>query len=217
MESERGLPRIRGFVKWFDPGKGFGFVVAEDGSPDILLHVNALRNFGQSSVADRAGIEVSVQKTDRGLQAVEIFEISPPMAGLDEADSHEVQGFEPELLALPLEPARVKWFDKGKGFGFANVFGRPEDVFVHMEVLRRSGFAELQPGEGIGLRIVEGERGRMAVMIAAWDSALRASSAPGSASAHKAGHAAPCPKPDSDAPADQALADHALVGDQSAS
>ena len=52
-----------------------------------------------------------------------------------------------EIAALPLEPARVKWFDKGKGFGFANVFGRPEDVFIHVEVLRQSGFADLQAGE----------------------------------------------------------------------
>ena len=52
-----------------------------------------------------------------------------------------------ELSETPLEPARVKWFDKGKGFGFANVFGRPEDVFLHIEVLRQSGLADLQPGE----------------------------------------------------------------------
>jgi cold shock protein len=174
VENDRGEPRIRGIVKWFDPGKGFGFIVTDDGSPDILLHVNALRNFGQSSVADRAGIEVSVQKTERGLQVVEVFEIVPPAPGPEASDAGEPQAaFEDEVLALPLEPARVKWFDKGKGFGFANVFGRPEDVFVHMEVLRRSGFAELQPGEGVGLRIVQGERGRMAVMIAAWDAVLR--------------------------------------------
>ena len=52
---------------------------------------------------------------------------------------------EPVDLSLPLEPARVKWFDKGKGFGFANVFGRDEDVFLHIEVLRRSGLADLAP------------------------------------------------------------------------
>ena len=50
----------RGTVKWFDPAKGFGFVVADQGGPDILLHANVLRNFGQSSVADRAGIEIVV-------------------------------------------------------------------------------------------------------------------------------------------------------------
>lgn len=172
-DSDADLPQVRGTVKWFDPGKGFGFILADDGGPDILLHVNALRNFGQSSVCDRAGIVVTVQQTPRGLQAVEVLEINPPTedpAGLRPA---EAAGFDAQVLALPLEPARVKWFDKGKGFGFANVFGRPEDVFVHMEVLRRSGFAELQAGEGVGLRIVEGERGRMAVMIAAWDAVLR--------------------------------------------
>ena len=78
-----------------------------------------------------------------------------------------------EIAALPLEPARVKWFDKAKGFGFANVFGRPEDVFIHIEVLRQSGFADLQPGEAICLRILEGKRGRMAVQVVSWDTAAR--------------------------------------------
>ena len=167
VEVERGLPRVRGSVKWFDPSKGFGFILAESGGPDILLHVNALRNFGQSSVCDRAGIVVSVQQTQRGLQAVEVFEVIPPADS--EAGEAPVAG--PEL-DLPLEAARIKWFDKVKGFGFANVFGRPEDVFIHMEVLRKSGFAELQPGEAVGLRIIEGERGRMAVSIASWETAL---------------------------------------------
>lgn len=173
VELERGLPRIRGSVKWFDPGKGFGFIVAESGGPDILLHVNALRNFGQNSVCDHAGIVVSVQQTQRGLQAVEVFEVTPPVD--EDGGPASPLGEEPSAHAdLPLEPARVKWFDKVKGFGFANVFGRPEDVFVHMEVLRKSGFAELQPGEAVSLRIVEGERGRMAVMIASWETALPA-------------------------------------------
>ncbi|MCA2013474.1 cold-shock protein [Pararhodobacter sp. CCB-MM2] len=167
VEVERGLPRIRGSVKWFDPGKGFGFIVADSGGPDILLHVNALRNFGQSSICDRAGIVVSVQQTQRGLQAVEVFEVTPP----DDFEPEETDD-EPVDLSLELEPARIKWFDKIKGFGFANVFGRPEDVFIHMEVLRKSGFAELQPGEAVGLRIVDGERGRMAVSISSWETAL---------------------------------------------
>ena len=171
VEIERGLPRVRGSVKWFDPTKGFGFIVAEAGGPDILLHVNALRNFGQSSVCDRAGIEVSVQQTQRGLQAVEVFDVTPP-PDLDPETDEVIEVEDPAIADLPLEPARIKWFDKIKGFGFANCFGRPEDVFIHMEVLRKSGFAELQPGEAVGLRIVEGERGRMAVAIASWETAL---------------------------------------------
>ncbi len=34
----------------------------------------------------------------------------------------------------------MKWFDKAKGFGFANVFGQKADVFLHIEVLRAFGF-----------------------------------------------------------------------------
>lgn len=166
--------RVMGRVKWFDPVKGFGFIVSDEGGADILLHANVLRNFGQGSVADGAGISVYVQRTGRGAQAVEIIEINPPAGtgfALSEDVPEEIAG---SLLELPIEPARVKWFDKGKGFGFANVFGRGEDVFVHIEVLRQSGFADLQPGEAVGLRIIQGKRGRMAVQVVSWEAALRA-------------------------------------------
>jgi len=163
---------VRGQVKWFDPVKGFGFVVSDDGGPDILLHVNVLRNFGQSSVADGAGIEVVTHRTDRGVQAVEIVSITPP----ERDDSPVLTDFaelDPDSIRdAPLQPARVKWFDKGKGFGFANVFGRPEDVFLHIEVLRQSGLADLQPGEALAMRVIDGKRGQMAAEVLAWEMAL---------------------------------------------
>ena len=164
--------RVEGTVKWFDPVKGFGFVVADTGGPDILLHVNVLRNFGQSSVADGARIEVLAQETSRGVQATAVIAIQPPrgnqatvladIAGLDEA----------AVAAAPLQPARVKWFDKAKGFGFANVFGKRADIFLHIEVLRQSGLSELAPGEALAIRVIEGRRGEMAVEVQAWEAAL---------------------------------------------
>lgn len=164
---------VQGQVKWFDPVKGFGFVIAADGGPDILLHANVLRNFGQSSVADGAQIEITVQRTERGVQAVEVLSIRPPLAG-ENPPLADFEGIDPDLMrSTPLEPARVKWFDKGKGFGFANVFGRSEDVFVHVEVLRRSGFADLQPGEAVALRVIDGKRGRMATEVLAWETGLK--------------------------------------------
>ncbi|SEN07157.1 cold-shock DNA-binding protein family [Pseudorhodobacter antarcticus] len=172
-DDEMPLLVLSGRVKWFDPVKGFGFILSETTGSDVLLHANVLRNFGQNTVADGADITVKCQQTKRGVQAVEVVSITPPegsgflMAGESNTFSAE------DIAACPMEPARVKWFDKGKGFGFANVFGRNEDVFVHVEVLRMSGFADLTAGEAICLRIIEGKRGRMAAQVLAWDSALR--------------------------------------------
>jgi CspA family cold shock protein len=164
---------MHGQVKWFDPAKGFGFVVSDESQSDILLHANVLRNFGQGSIADGSGITIKVQQTQRGVQAVEVLAIEPP-AGSTFALSEDTALATPaEIAALPMEPGRVKWFDKGKGFGFANVFGRHEDVFIHVEVLRQSGFADLQAGEAVGLRIVDGKRGRMAVQVVSWETAAR--------------------------------------------
>jgi CspA family cold shock protein len=183
MQDEKApVQLVAGRVKWFDPIKGFGFIVGDEGGPDILLHANVLRNFGQGSVADGARINVAVQQTPRGVQAAEILKIEAPEPGafpLQDDGGH----LTPETIAAqPLEPARVKWFDKGKGFGFANVFGRAEDVFIHIEVLRQSGLADLAPGEAVALRIMQGRRGRMAVQVTSWETATRApgSSAPSS-------------------------------------
>ncbi len=174
MTEEEGLVHVvQGRVKWFDPAKGFGFIVADGETSDILLHANILRNFGQSSIADGAGITARVQATQRGVQAVEVLKVEPPVGMPFPLADEAVRETLEDLSSLEVEPARVKWFDKGKGFGFANVFGRPEDVFIHIEVLRHSGFADLQAGEAVGLRIVEGKRGRMAVQVMSWDSALR--------------------------------------------
>ncbi len=169
----KAMPVVHGHVKWFDPVKGFGFIVSEGAGSDILLHANVLRNFGQSSVADGTRISVRVQETARGVQAVEVVSIEPPQAGAFPLNEDAVVATPEMIAAQPLEPARVKWFDKGKGFGFANVFGKTDDVFIHIEVLRSSGFADLQPGEAVCLRIIEGKRGQMAVQVVSWEMAAR--------------------------------------------
>lgn len=164
---------VEGQVKWFDPTKGFGFVVSDEGGPDILLHMNVLRNFGQSSVADGSRIEVTTQETARGVQVVEVISITPPAREEEGPVLSDFSHLDPEeMRRRPLEPARVKWFDKAKGFGFANVFGRGEDVFLHIEVLRQSGLADLQPGEALAMRVIDGRRGRMAAEVLAWEAGL---------------------------------------------
>jgi len=156
-------------VKWFDPKKGFGFLIPDAGGPDILLHANVLRSAGRGSIADGVRLEATVGQVDGRWQASAITAIHsdsvhevPPLAQFVGLDLEE-------LCALPYQPARVKWFDLNKGFGFANVFGSMEDVFIHIEVLRAAGLADLDAGEAVSLRIINGERGRMAVEVAGWD------------------------------------------------
>ena len=172
-DADEDAPIVIGRVKWFDPVKGFGFIVAEGSGGDILLHANVLRNFGQSSIADNTEITVRVQKTNRGVQAMEVLTVTAPETTPLVFSEEDQASLPEEVSDLALEPARVKWFDKDKGFGFGNVFGRPEDVFVHLEVVRASGFADLQAGEAVCLRIIEGKRGRMAVQVVSWESSVR--------------------------------------------
>lgn len=168
-QREDAKPVVHGVVKWFDPAKGFGFILSDAGGPDILIHANVLRNYGQSSVADGSEVEVHVQQTERGVQATEVLDIRAP-EGAAKAPLEDFQHFdESELKDIEWQPARVKWFDKAKGFGFANTFGSADDVFVHVEVLRLSGLADLQPGEAIAIRVVDGRRGKMAAEVVAWD------------------------------------------------
>jgi CspA family cold shock protein len=161
---------VAGRVKWYDTTKGYGFVVADDGQGDILIHANVLRAFGASTVAEGAAVMLEVQRTEKGRQAVRIASLDAPNQLLHDPREMRPTDFVADaVFDSPLEPARVKWFDKVKGFGFVNVFGRSEDIFVHMEVLRRSAIPDLAPGEAVAVRIIAGPRGRMAAEVCLWE------------------------------------------------
>lgn len=172
---------IAGRVKWYDVVKGYGFVIPDTGGPDIMIHASCVRAFGKMSLAENAMVKMVCAQGERGLHAVQITEIEEPeMTGAELGFAEAPRPTEflgPDVNAGPLVAARVKWFDKQKGFGFLNVFGDPEDVFVHMETVRRCGFQDLASGEGMACRTFRGPRGLMVAELRLWEAATTANAA----------------------------------------
>lgn len=166
---------VSGHVKWYDAVKGYGFVVPEGGGPDIMVHASCVRAFGKMALSEGAKIRLRAGQGQRGLNASEILEVDEESVTAPSAETpmqtRPTEYLGPEVDAGPLVPARVKWFDKQKGFGFVNVFGRDEDVFVHMETVRRCGFQDLASGEGMAVRTVRGPRGLMVAELRLWEAA----------------------------------------------
>lgn len=155
---------IRGVVKWFDTIKGYGFIIPSNGDDDVLIHSSCLKEAGRSSAKEGSTVVCEAVRRPKGLQALRVIEIDESTA--QPVIAPEYPPSEPMVEAAgDFSDGEVKWFNRAKGYGFVSLTEDGRDVFVHMEVLRRSGVPELEPGQRVKVRYGKGPKGLLAAEL----------------------------------------------------
>lgn len=151
---------LKAKLKWFNPAKGFGFVVPDDDPVDAFLHITQLQKLGFHGLGEGAEVLCVIDRREKGAIVTELIEVlskgHTPSKELEKDDKrdgvYKIKGI-------------VKLYTEDKGFGFIAPDDAMKDIFVHKSCLDSSGIEMLYPGQRVRLSFKIADKGREAVHI----------------------------------------------------
>jgi CspA family cold shock protein len=140
-----------GRVKHFDLMKGFGFIVVDDGSPDVFVHIKEVLRSGLSELAygNIVSFDIEAHGANGRRRATNLAMIDNSIASF-RPDQNARRS---ELENVGAGSGVVKWFDPAKGFGFIVPSQGGGDIFVHASALKTLGRRTLEVGQGISYQL----------------------------------------------------------------
>ena len=161
----------KGVVKFFNPQKGFGFIVRDDGGEDVFVHISAVEQAGLTDLADGQPLEFTL--VDRGgrisatnlridgepMEVVRTGAPAPREGGFGGGD----RGPQRQLTGEKSQ-GTVKFFNAMKGFGFISRDDGQPDAFVHISAVERAGLPTINEGDRFEFEIEVDRRGKYAAV-----------------------------------------------------
>src|SRR3954453_12336522 len=159
----------KGVVKFFNPQKGFGFIVRDDGGEDVFVHISAVEQAGLTDLADGQPLEFTL--VDRGgrISATNLRIEGEPMAversgGGTGGAAGGGQGGPQRQLTGEKASGTVKFFNSMKGFGFIQRDDGQPDAFVHISAVERANMPTLNEGDRLEFELEVDRRGKYAAV-----------------------------------------------------
>ena len=153
----------KGVVKFFNPQKGFGFIVRDDGGEDVFVHISAVEQAGLTDLADGQPLEFTL--VDRGgrISATNLRIEGEPMA-VERSGGAGAGGGPQRQLTGEKASGTVKFFNAMKGFGFIQRDDGQPDAFVHISAVERAGIPTLNEGDRLEFELEVDRRGKYAAV-----------------------------------------------------
>ena len=160
----------KGVVKFFNPQKGFGFIVRDDGGEDVFVHISAVEQAGLTGLAD--GQPLGFTLVDRGgrVSATDLKIEGEPMPVQERAPREDRDGPRggaggpQRQLTGEKAQGTVKFFNAMKGFGFISRDDGQPDAFVHISAVERAGLSSLNEGDRVEFELEVDRRGKTAAV-----------------------------------------------------